>query len=188
MVLRRTSLLIHNLVGCVGRDQLHAAAGHAGDWKDVSEPRPAGGRTGALDHREEFPEGYKGGVHLHSAGQGGAFLDKGYHILFWLYIYFKRVFLFVSCSHVFKVQEPLKEFFHANHLIVTVPPFFDQRSREDVYVSVFVRCGGKMSDPFSFCYQARPAGLVASPAEPRQTASVIKRTQVNSNREIKNPN
>ena len=97
---------------------------------------------------------------------------------------FQKSFLLVSCSHVLKVREPLKEFFHANHLIVTVPPFFDLRSRDDVYVSVYVRCGGKMSDPFSFCYQARPAGLVASPAEPRQTASVIKRTQVNTNREI----
>ena len=74
-----------------------------------------------------------------------------------------------------KIVSPLKEYFHQNHLIVVIPPFFDHL-HYDVQVLVSVLSSGKRSDPMGFTYKAELAALaVTRPSDKRKgKISVIK--------------
>ena len=52
-----------------------------------------------------------------------------------------------------KVVEPQQDFFHQSHLITQIPPFFDSNFCGDVEISVFIKCGDKVSDPVPFIYK-----------------------------------
>ena len=52
-----------------------------------------------------------------------------------------------------KIVSPMKEFFHTNHLIVTIPPFYTMMYH-DVQVHVMVKSSGKNSDCVPFTYTA----------------------------------
>ena len=60
-----------------------------------------------------------------------------------------------------KVTDPESEYFHQTHLITKIPPFFSLDLPEPVEVSVYIKCGDKLSDPlpFTFC---PPSGPVVS--------------------------
>eukprot|EP00092_Neocalanus_flemingeri_P011370 GFUD01012252.1.p1 GENE.GFUD01012252.1~~GFUD01012252.1.p1 ORF type:complete len:1220 (+),score=249.90 GFUD01012252.1:554-4213(+) len=57
-----------------------------------------------------------------------------------------------------KLMEPEQEYFHQTHLITQIPPFYNLDTQEDVEISVFIKCGEKLSDPLPFTYN--PPGPV----------------------------
>eukprot|EP00092_Neocalanus_flemingeri_P000980 GFUD01001047.1.p1 GENE.GFUD01001047.1~~GFUD01001047.1.p1 ORF type:complete len:1175 (-),score=239.54 GFUD01001047.1:671-4195(-) len=63
-----------------------------------------------------------------------------------------------------KFLEPLQEYFHQTHLITQIPPFFDPNISEDVEISVFIKCGDKLSDPVPFTYKGKPVHFTYTPS------------------------
>ena len=56
-----------------------------------------------------------------------------------------------------KLTEPEQEYFHQTHLITQIPPFYNLDTQDDVEVSVFIKCGEKLSDPLPFTYSPHSA-------------------------------
>eukprot|EP00090_Calanus_glacialis_P016463 TRINITY_DN25771_c0_g1_i1.p1 TRINITY_DN25771_c0_g1~~TRINITY_DN25771_c0_g1_i1.p1 ORF type:complete len:1340 (-),score=275.51 TRINITY_DN25771_c0_g1_i1:1376-5395(-) len=56
-----------------------------------------------------------------------------------------------------KLAEPEQEYFHQTHLITQIPPFYNLDTQEDIEVSVFIKCGEKLSDPLPFTYKPSPS-------------------------------
>jgi len=56
-----------------------------------------------------------------------------------------------------KLAEPEQEYFHQTHLITQIPPFYNLDTQEDVEISVFIKCGEKLSDPLPFTYKPGPS-------------------------------
>lgn len=56
-----------------------------------------------------------------------------------------------------KLADPEQEYFHQTHLITQIPPFYNLDTQEDIEVSVFIKCGEKLSDPLPFTYKPRPS-------------------------------
>ena len=51
-----------------------------------------------------------------------------------------------------KMTEPATEFFHQTHLITEIPPFYNLDLTESVDISVYIKCGDKLSDTVPFTY------------------------------------
>jgi len=61
-----------------------------------------------------------------------------------------------------KLADPEQEYFHQTHLITVVPPFYNLDTQEDVEISVFIKCGEKLSDPLPFTYKPSPTPFLLS--------------------------
>ena len=57
-----------------------------------------------------------------------------------------------------KLTEPEQEFFHQTHLITKIPPFYNLDTQEPVEISVFVKCGEKLSDPLPLTFSHQGVG------------------------------
>ena len=80
-----------------------------------------------------------------------------------------------------KIVSPLKEYFHQNHLIVVIPPFFDiLHYRYDVPVHVSVLSSGKRSDPVVFTYKAELAALPVSHPSDQEKGKISVIKSINS--------
>jgi len=62
-----------------------------------------------------------------------------------------------------KLTEPEQEYFHQTHLITQIPPFYNLDTQEDIEISVFIKCGEKLSDPLPFTYNPSPAHYMLPP-------------------------
>jgi len=74
-----------------------------------------------------------------------------------------------------KFIEPEQEYFHQTHLIVTIPPFYDQDSQEDIEISLFIKCGEKLSDPTTFIYTPNPIKINFTPNVSHENAISLPR-------------
>jgi hypothetical protein len=54
-----------------------------------------------------------------------------------------------------KVVEPRQDFSLPSHTITQIPPFFYPHFCGDVEISVFIKCGDKVSDPVPFIYKGK---------------------------------
>ena len=63
-----------------------------------------------------------------------------------------------------KLTEPEQEYFHQTHLITQIPPFYNLDTQEDIEISVFIKCGEKLSDPLPFTYSPGPAHYMLPPS------------------------
>jgi len=80
-----------------------------------------------------------------------------------------------------KVAEPFQEFFHQSHLIVKIPAFFDASFHGDTVVSVFIKCGDKLSDSVPFTYKANPIKFTFGSSLPFDNPGLLNNT-------VKSPN
>jgi len=76
-----------------------------------------------------------------------------------------------------KVVEPRHDFFHQSHLITEIPPFFDASFCGDVEISIFIKCGEKLSDPVPFTYEAKPVQFTFAPATRDSSEFVIHKNE-----------
>ena len=63
-----------------------------------------------------------------------------------------------------KFTDPDQDLFHQTHLITKIPPFFDSNIKEDVEVTVYIKCGDKLSDPAPFTYRPKTPQFIYSHA------------------------
>ena len=75
-----------------------------------------------------------------------------------------------------KLTEPEQEYFHQTHLITQIPPFYNLDTQEDVEVSVFIKCGEKLSDPLPFTYSSHSAQYMLPHALPKTHPAVAAKT------------
>lgn len=54
-----------------------------------------------------------------------------------------------------KFTDPDQDLFHQTHLITKIPPFYDSDIQEDMEVTVYIKCGDKLSDPAPFTYRPK---------------------------------
>lgn len=55
-----------------------------------------------------------------------------------------------------KFTDPDQDLFHQTHLITKIPPFYNSDIQEEVEVTVYIKCGDKLSDPTPFTYRPKP--------------------------------
>ena len=70
-----------------------------------------------------------------------------------------------------KFTDPDQDLFHQTHLITTIPPFYNPEVQEEVEVTVFIKCGDKLSDPVPFIYRPKPLQFTysANPSHPLES-------------------
>ena len=78
-----------------------------------------------------------------------------------------------------KIVSPVKEYFHQNHLIVLIPPFFDHL-HYDVQVQVSILSSGKRSDPVGFTYKADLAAISVTHPSDRRAGKISVIKSINS--------
>ena len=72
--------------------------------------------------------------------------------------------------------EPEKDFIHQSHLITIIPPFFNLKVEEEVEISLFVKCGDKLSDSYPFTYT--PIKRAAASSTSNAAASLERRSEI----------
>ena len=72
-----------------------------------------------------------------------------------------------------KVTDPESEFFHQTHLITKIPPFFSLDLPEPVEVSVYIKCGEKLSDPLPFTFHPPSPSSAAAPSSNGTTHNIL---------------